>query len=76
MKVHQRMTFKNSRQFMIKTLECIMMAATIQLSLKKSEIQFLEENLENCSVEKPVFLGLFQWEKGQVQGYAGEVSSY
>ena len=47
MKVHQRMTFKNSRQFMIKTLECIMMAATIQLSLKKSEIHFLEENLEN-----------------------------
>ena len=61
---------------MIKTLECIMMAATIQLSLKKSEIYFLEENLENCSVEKPVFLGLFQREKGQVQGYAGEVSSY
>ena len=76
MKVHQRMTFKNSRQFMIKTLECIMMAATIQLSLKKSEIHFLEENLENCSVEKPVLLGLIQWEKGQVQGYAGEVSSY
>ena len=53
-----------------------MMAATIQLSLKKSEIHFLEENLENCSVEKPVLLGLFQREKGQVQGYAGEVSSY
>ena len=70
------MTFKNSRQFMIKTLECIMMPATIQLSLNKSEKRFLVENLENCSVEKPVLLGLFQWEKGQLQGYAGEVSSY
>ena len=34
-----------------------MMAATNHSSLNKSEIDFLEENLENCSVENQYFLG-------------------
>ena len=36
-----------------------MMAATNHSSLNKSEIDFLEENLENCSVENQYFLGYF-----------------
>ena len=36
-----------------------MMAATNQSSLNKSEIDFLEENLENCSVENRSFVGYF-----------------
>ena len=36
-----------------------MMAATNQSSLSKSEIDFLEENLENCSVENLYFVGYF-----------------
>ena len=36
-----------------------MMATTNQSSLKKSEIDFLEENLENCSVENQYFVGYF-----------------
>ena len=36
-----------------------MMAATNQSSLNKSEIDFLEENLENCSVENQYFVGYF-----------------
>ena len=33
-----------------------MMASTIQSSLNKWEIDFREENLENCSVENQYFL--------------------
>ena len=36
-----------------------MMAATNQSSLNKSEIDFIEENLENCSVENQYFVGYF-----------------
>ena len=36
-----------------------MMAATNHSTLNKSEIDFLEENLENCSVENQYFLGYF-----------------
>ena len=53
------MTSKNRRQFLIKTLECVMMAATNHSSLNKSEIDFLKENLENCSVENQYFLDYF-----------------
>ena len=58
-KARERMTSKNRRQFLIKTLECVMMAATNHSSLNKSEIDFLEENLENCSVENRYFVGYF-----------------
>ena len=34
-----------------------MMASTIQSSLNKWEIDFREENLENCSVENRYFFG-------------------
>ena len=53
-----------------------MMAATNHSSLNNSETDFLEENLENCSVENQYFLGYFEGEKRRVQGYAREVSSY
>ena len=36
-----------------------MMAATNHSSLNNSETDFLEENLENCSVENQYFLGYF-----------------
>ena len=52
-----------------------MVAATNHSSLNNSEIDFLKENLENCSVEKSVLLGLFRGEKRRVRGYAREVSS-
>ena len=56
-KARERKAFKNGRKFLIKTLECVMMASTIQSSLNKWEIDFREENLENCSVENQYFLG-------------------
>ena len=37
-----------------------MMAATNHTSLNNSETDFLEENLENCSVENQYFLGYFE----------------
>lgn len=58
-KARERMTSKSLRQFLNETLECIMMVATNQSSLNKSEIDFLEENLENCSVENRYFVGYF-----------------
>ena len=54
-----RMTSKNWRQFLIETLECVMMAVTNQSSSNKSEIDVLEENLENWSVENRYFSGYF-----------------
>ena len=58
-KARERMTSKNWRQFLIKTLECVMVGATNHSSLNNSEIDFLKENLENCSVENQYFLGYF-----------------
>ena len=52
-----------------------MMAATNQPSLNKSEIDFLEENLENCAVKNRYFVGYFDGKKRRVRGYAREVSS-
>ena len=57
-KARERMTSENWRQFLNKTLECLMMAATNQSSLNKSQIDFLEENL-GCSVENRYFVGYF-----------------
>ena len=42
-----------------------MMAATNHSSLNKSEIDFLEENLENCSVENRYFLGYFDGKRDE-----------
>ena len=42
-----------------------MMAATNHSSLNKSEIDFLEENLENCSVENQYFLGYFDGKRDE-----------
>ena len=42
-----------------------MMAATNHSSLNKSEIDFLEENLENCSVENQYFLGYFEGKRDE-----------
>ena len=64
-KARVRMTSKNRRQFLIKTLECVMMAATNHSSLNKSEIDFLEENLENCSVENQYFSGYFDGKRDE-----------
>ena len=66
-KARERMTSKNWRQFLIKTLECVMMAATNHSSLNKSEIDFLEENLENCSVENQYFLGYFDGKRDEFE---------
>ena len=66
-KARVRMTSKNRRQFLIKTLECVMMAATNHSSLNKSEIDFLEENLENCSVENQYFLGYFDGKRDEFE---------
>ena len=52
---------------MNKTLECVMMAATNQSSLNKSEIDFLEENLENCSVENRYFVGYFDGKRDEFE---------
>ena len=44
------------------------MAATNQSSLNKSEIQdFLEENLENFSVENQYFLGYFDGKRDEFE---------
>ena len=43
------------------------MAATIQSSLNKSEIEFLEENLENCSVKNQYFLGYFDGKRDEFE---------
>ena len=59
-KARERMTFKYG-----KTQECVMMAATIQLSLNNSEIDFLEENLKNCFVENQYFLGYFDGKRDE-----------
>ena len=61
-KARERMTFKYG-----KTQECVMMAATIQSSLNNSEIDFLEENLENCSVENQYFLGYFDGKRDEFE---------
>ena len=66
-KARERMTSKNCRQFLNKTLECVMMAATNQSSLNKSEIDFLEENLENCSVENRYFVGYFDGKRDEFE---------
>ena len=52
---------------MNKTLECVVMAATNQSSLNKSEIDFLESNLENCSVENRYFVGYFNGKRDQFE---------
>ena len=52
---------------MIETLECVMMAATNQSSSYKLEIDFLEENLENCSVENRYFSGYFDGKRDEFE---------
>ena len=52
---------------MIRTLECVIRAATNHSSLNKSEIDFLEENLENCSVENQYFLGYFDGKRDKLE---------
>ena len=52
---------------MIRTLECVIRAATNHSSLNKSEIDFLEENLENCSVENQYFLGYFDGKRDEFE---------
>ena len=42
-----------------------MMVATNHSFLNKSEIDFLEENLENCSVENQYFLGYFDGKRDE-----------
>ena len=44
-----------------------MMAVTNHSSLNKSEIDFLEENLENCSVENQYFLGYFDGKRDKLE---------
>ena len=44
-----------------------MMAVTNHSSLNKSEIDFLEENLENCSVENRYFLGYFDGKRDEFE---------
>ena len=51
---------------MIKTLECVMTAIN-QSSLNKSEIDFLEENLENCSLPNRYFLGYFDGKRDKFE---------
>ena len=41
--------------------------ATNHSSLNKSEIDFLEENLENCSVENQYFLGYFDGKRDELE---------
>lgn len=43
------------------------MAATIQSSLNKLEIEFLEENLENYSVKNQYFLGYFDGKRDEFE---------
>ena len=54
-------------QFLNNTLECVMMAATNQSSLNRSEIDFLEENLEICSVENRYFVGYFDGKRDEFE---------
>ena len=44
-----------------------MMAATNHSSLNKSEIDFLEENLENCSVENQYFVGYLDGKRDEFE---------
>ena len=44
-----------------------MMAATNQYSWNKSEIDFLEENFENCSVENRYFVGYFNGKRDEFE---------
>ena len=44
-----------------------MMAATNHSSLNNSETDFLEENLENCSVENQYFLGYFEGKRDEFE---------
>ena len=44
-----------------------MMAVTNHSSLNKSEIDFLEENLENCSVENQYFLDYFDGKRDEFE---------
>ena len=54
-----------------------MMTATNQSSLNKSEIDFLEENLENCSLPNRYFLGYFDGKRDKFEDMLElEVSSY
>ena len=48
-----------------------MMTATDQSSLNKSEIDFLEENLENCSLPNRYFSGYFDGERDKFQDKTG-----
>ena len=54
-----------------------MMAATVLWSLNKSEIDFLGENLENCSVQNQYCLGYFDGKRDEFEDMLElEVSSY
>ena len=44
-----------------------MMAVTYHSSLNKSEIDFLEENPENCSVENQYFLDYFDGKRDEFE---------
>ena len=44
-----------------------MMPVTNHSSLNRSEIDFLEENLENCSVENQYFLGYFDGKRDEFE---------
>ena len=44
-----------------------MMAATNQSSINKLEIDLLEENLENCSVEHRFFVGYFDGKRDEFE---------
>ena len=44
-----------------------MMAANIQSSLNKSDIDLLGENLENCSVENQYLLGYFDRKRDELE---------
>ena len=48
-----------------------MMTATNQSSLNKSEIDFLEENLENCSLPNRYFSGYFDGKRDKFQDKVG-----
>ena len=44
-----------------------MMVATNHSFVNKSEIDFLVENFENCSVENQYFLGYFDWKRDEFE---------
>ena len=44
-----------------------MMAVTNHSSFNKSEIDFLEKNLENYSAENQYFLGYFDWKRDELK---------